>query len=41
MVAVFGEHAEVAMEFQAALGELPDLERLLAKAVTMLTHFHR
>ncbi len=41
MVAVFGEHAGVAAEFQAQIHKLPDLERLLAKAVTMLMRFQR
>ena len=39
MVAVFGEHAAVAAEFQAEIGKLPHVERLLAKAVTLLTSF--
>ena len=41
MVDVFGEHAAVAADFQARLGKLPDLERLLAKAVTLLVQFQR
>ena len=41
MVAVFGEHAGIAAEFQAQIRKLPDLERLLAKAVAMLMRFQR
>jgi len=41
MVAVLSEHAGVAAEFQAEVRKLPDLERLLAKAVTMLTRFQK
>jgi hypothetical protein len=41
MVAIFAGHPAVATDFQAELGKLPDLERLLAKAVTLLTHFQR
>ena len=41
MVAVLSEHAGVASEFQAAIGRVPDLERLLVKSVTLLTRFQR
>ena len=41
MIAVFGEHAGVAGEFQAEVRKLPDLERLLTKAVKMLMRFQR
>ena len=41
MVATFGEHAGIATEFQAELRKLPDLDRLLAKAVMMLMRFQR
>ena len=37
MIAVLTEHAAVAAEFQAEIRKLPDLERLLAKAVSLLT----
>lgn len=40
MIAVLGEHAAVASEFQAAIGKVPDLQRLLVKSVTLLKRFH-
>ena len=39
MVAEFSEHAGIATEFQAEIGKVSDLERLLTKAVTLLTRF--
>ena len=40
MIAVLGEHAAIAAEFQTAIGKIPDLERLLVKSVTLLKRFH-
>lgn len=41
VVEAFVAHPGPAGDFQFILETLPDLERLLAKAVTMLTRFQR